>query len=41
LKVTFYVSKPDRNNVRTKARAGKAVLYLTDVFGLALRENKL
>ena len=41
LLVTIYITKPDQKNPRTKARAGKAVLFLTDVFGLALPENKL
>jgi dienelactone hydrolase len=39
--VTLYISEPSKKNARTKARAGIAVLMLTDVFGLALNENKL
>ncbi|KAK4034413.1 dienelactone hydrolase family-domain-containing protein, partial [Parachaetomium inaequale] len=39
--ITLYITKPDQKNPRTKARAGKVVLFLTDVFGLALPENKL
>lgn len=39
--VTLYITKPDKKNPRTKARANTAVLYLTDVFGIALPENKL
>ncbi len=39
--VTLYISKPDKDNVRTKARESTAVLFLTDVFGLDLPENKL
>ena len=41
LPVTLYITKPDKNNARAKAREGIAVLYLTDVFGIALAENKL
>ncbi|KAH6849634.1 dienelactone hydrolase family-domain-containing protein [Chaetomium sp. MPI-CAGE-AT-0009] len=39
--ITLYITKPDKWNPRAKARAGSAVLFLTDVFGLALPENKL
>ncbi|KAJ4303972.1 hypothetical protein N0V88_001574 [Collariella sp. IMI 366227] len=39
--ITLYITKPDKHNARAKARAGTAVLYLSDVFGLALPENKL
>ncbi|KAL2270504.1 hypothetical protein VTJ83DRAFT_2688 [Remersonia thermophila] len=39
--LTFYVAEPDPRNPRTKARAGAAVLYLSDVFGLGIVENKL
>ncbi|KAK3986426.1 protein AIM2 [Cladorrhinum sp. PSN332] len=39
--ITFYISKPDPVSPRTRARAGDAVLFLTDVFGLALPQNKL
>jgi hypothetical protein len=39
--VTLYISKPDSKAARTKAREGTAVLYLTDVFGIVLPENKL
>ncbi|KAK0718511.1 dienelactone hydrolase, partial [Lasiosphaeria miniovina] len=37
--ITLYVSKPDES-IR-KARTGAAVLYLTDVFGIQLLENRL
>jgi dienelactone hydrolase len=36
--VTLYIAKPPEG---TPLKAGKGVLYLTDVFGLALNENKL
>ncbi|KAK3295414.1 dienelactone hydrolase family-domain-containing protein [Chaetomium fimeti] len=39
--ITLYITKPDEADPRTQARAGSAVLFLTDVFGLALTENKL
>lgn len=39
--VTIYISEPDSESPRTQARVGAAVLFLTDVFGLALPENKL
>ncbi|KAK3302610.1 dienelactone hydrolase family-domain-containing protein [Chaetomium strumarium] len=39
--ITLYISKPDSKAARTKAREGTAVLYLTDVFGIILPENKL
>ncbi|KAK4123122.1 alpha/beta-hydrolase [Parathielavia appendiculata] len=39
--LTLYISQPDKKNARAKARAGAAVLLLTDVFGLALPENRL
>ncbi|KAK4237936.1 protein AIM2 [Achaetomium macrosporum] len=39
--ITMYISKPDSKGSRTKAREGTAVLYLTDVFGIVLPENKL
>ncbi|KAK3898508.1 protein AIM2 [Staphylotrichum tortipilum] len=39
--VTLYITEPDKKNGRAKARSGAAVLYLTDVFGIALPENKL
>ncbi|KAH6624168.1 Alpha/Beta hydrolase protein [Chaetomium sp. MPI-SDFR-AT-0129] len=39
--ITLYITKPDGENQRAKAREGTAVLYLSDVFGLALPENKL
>ncbi|KAK4153580.1 protein AIM2 [Chaetomidium leptoderma] len=39
--ITLYISQPDKENARAKARDGAAVLYLTDVFGIALPENKL
>ncbi|KAH6616054.1 dienelactone hydrolase family-domain-containing protein [Chaetomium sp. MPI-SDFR-AT-0129] len=32
---------PDKNNARTKAREGTAVLYPSDIFGLPHLENKL
>ncbi|KAL2264261.1 hypothetical protein VTK26DRAFT_9037 [Humicola hyalothermophila] len=39
--ITMYISRPDANDVRTEPRARAGVLYLTDVFGIALNENKL
>ncbi|GAB1320030.1 hypothetical protein MFIFM68171_10240 [Madurella fahalii] len=39
--ITIYISRPDAESARAKARAGTAVLFLTDVFGIALPENKL
>ncbi|KAL1841457.1 hypothetical protein VTJ49DRAFT_7012 [Mycothermus thermophilus] len=39
--LTFYVAEPDRRNPHAKARAKAAVLFLTDVFGLGIVENKL
>ncbi|EAQ91502.1 hypothetical protein CHGG_03437 [Chaetomium globosum CBS 148.51] len=39
--ITLYIAEPDAKDPRTKARAGSAILFLTDVFGLALAENKL
>ncbi|KAK4099018.1 alpha/beta-hydrolase [Parathielavia hyrcaniae] len=39
--LTIYISQPDKNNARARARAGAAVLFLTDVWGLALLENRL
>lgn len=38
--VTYYLSKPSSDNPRTKARSDAAVLFLTDVFGIQLPENK-
>ena len=35
VKVTIYISEPDKNNALAKARKGTAVLHLTDIFGLA------
>ncbi|KAK3368508.1 dienelactone hydrolase [Podospora didyma] len=37
--ITLYISKPDSDARKTKADT--AVLYLTDVFGIQLKENKL
>ena len=39
--MTLYITQPDKKNDRAKAREKTAVLYLTDVFGIALPENKL
>ncbi len=41
LPVTLYITEPDKKNDRAEAREKTAVLYLTDVFGIALPENKL
>ncbi|KAK4244226.1 dienelactone hydrolase family-domain-containing protein [Corynascus novoguineensis] len=39
--VTIYVAKPDPENPRTKPRAGIVLIYLSDIFGLGIPENKL
>jgi len=37
----MYVSKPDEASIRGKENKEAAVLYLTDVFGIELLENRL
>ena len=37
----LYISKPDKTSVRGKANTDTAVVYLTDVFGIELLENRL
>ncbi|KAK5652902.1 hypothetical protein OQA88_9379 [Cercophora sp. LCS_1] len=39
--VKLYISKPDATSIRGKANAEAAVIYLTDVFGIELLENRL
>ncbi|KAK4185048.1 protein AIM2 [Podospora australis] len=39
--ITIYISTPDEKDARAKARSKTAVLYLTDVFGIPLNQNKL
>lgn len=39
--VKLYISKPDAASIRGKANVENAVIYLTDVFGIELLENRL
>ncbi|KAK1756320.1 protein AIM2 [Echria macrotheca] len=39
--IKIYVSKPEDASIRGKANAAKAIVYLTDVFGIELVQNRL
>jgi len=37
----MYVAKPDTSSVRAKEKPTSAIIYLVDVFGIELVENRL
>ncbi|KAK0622791.1 dienelactone hydrolase [Immersiella caudata] len=39
--IRLYIAKPDASSVRAKEKPTSAILYLTDVFGIELAENRL